>query len=508
MSEIINISYGQFSNCTTTHLYNFQESQVPYTKDAKLNHQLSTFLYRSATSTNGSSTANYYPRALLFDLRGGLGAFNKYEYAEEVPHLNMPVVNQQPQVGTQLQKNDYQKSLDQGKTDGSLLNTGNTKYWTDFNKLIYNPRSILTLPSYQHKYNDFGSNYNLPAQKFHTFSTGQHEFKSVESESLENFRYWLEKCDNLQGLQVGTTIDDSWSGFTTSMIELVQDEFFNNKENVWIYGQFNHALHRKGDKLSIIDKVSQIKSFVELYKSSSLFIPLSPDYNSSVINGLDTNSIWHTSSIPALFINSIWGINNQYLNQVNMLHMQENLLRGDEAKKIVNEVKLVGEGDATAGMNGLMMDIDLTKVRDLSTLTQHIPPQEMNLGVSKSCANARYINRNYIMNDKKESEAMGLSSSNDEDTPTNIYTNPYMSQFAKIDTFPNILTNKSSKFHIEFNIHNGIKEYLKTRKIIIQNLRLNLDDVIGDKAELVEDISNIISSYSSGFESDDDDYYD
>lgn len=500
MSEILNLSYGQYSNSTLTHLYNFQESQIPYTKDTKLNNQLSTFLYKSIA--NGS--ANYYPRALLFDLRGGLGALNKYEYSEEVPQLNMPVVNQQ-RVTTQLQKNEYQKSLDQGKTDGSLLNTGNTKYWTDYNKLIYNPKSVITLPSYQHQYDKFGSNYNLPAQKFDTFSTGKDEFKSIEVESMESFRYWLEKCDFLQGLQIGTTIDDSWSGVTTSMIEVVQDEFFNNKENIWIYGQYNHQLQR--EKPSIIHKVSQIKSFVELYKSLSLFIPLSPDYNSPMLSGLDTSSIWHTSCIPALFVNLIWGVNNQYVDQVNMLHMQENLLRGDEARKIVNEVKVIGERDV--GVSDMMMEVDLTKVRDLSTLTQQALKLEINLGISKSTENIRYINRNYVLQDKKKLDVSGNSiASNDDDVPTNVYTNPYMTKITEIDTFPNILQNKRDEFHIEFNVHNGIKDTLKPYKTTIDRLRLNLDDLIEDKAELVEDINNIILSYSSGFESDGDDYYD
>ncbi|KAI5969091.1 DML1 [Candida margitis] len=504
-SEILNLSYGQYSNNTTTHLYNFQESQVPYTKDTKLNHNLSTFLYKSVA--NGSGSANYYPRALLFDLRGGLGALNKYEYAEQVPHLDMPISNQQS-ANTQLQKNEYQISLDQGKTDGSLLNTGNTKYWTDYNKLIYNPKSVITLPSFQHEYNDLGSNYNLPAQKFDIYSTGVEEFKTIEVESVENFRYWLEKCDFLQGLQIGTSWNDSWGGFTTSMIEVVQDEFFNNKENIWIYGQVNQQ--SQAGNLPIMRRVSQIKSFIELYKSSSLFFPLSPDYNSSMLSDIDASSVWHTSCIPALFINSIWGINNQYIDQVNMLHMQENLLRGDEARKIVNEIKIVGEKDETA-LGDMMMDVDLTKVHDLlsAVVTQQSQEPEINLGISKPTENARYINKNCIVDNKDKLDGNGTRGGAEVDeVPTNVYKNPYMCQMAEIDTFPNILQNKHAKYHVEFNVHNGVKDLLKPYQTIIENLRLNLDDLIEDKGELVEDISNIISSYSSGFESDDDDYYD
>jgi len=522
MSEILNLSYGQYSNSTITHLYNFQESQIPYTKDTKLNHQLSTFLYKS--KPYGSTTANYYPRALLFDLRNGLGALNKYEYAEEIPQLNIPILNQSQQQQlqtTQLQKHEYQKSLDQGKADASLLHTGNTKYWTDYNKLIYNPKSIITLPSYQHQYNLYGLNFNLPRQKFDLYSTGITEFKSIGTESVEDFRYWLEKCDFLQGLQLGTTIDDSWSGFTTAMIEVIQDEFFNNKENVWIYGQYNHHEHHhlEQHRQSILYQVSQIKSFIELYKSLSLFIPLLPNYNSSMLSLLDTSSIWHTSCIPALFINLIWGVNNQYVDQVSMFHMQENLLRGDEARKIVNEVKIVGEGDSGGsgggtgvgtGVGGDLMDIDLTKVRDLTTLTQEARKPEISLGVSQSMENIRYINKNYIVRNKEDLNTNGNAMSIDDDDgiPTNVYTNPYMTQITNTDTFPNILQSKNDKFHIEFNVHNGIKDYLKPYKTTIERLKLNFNDLVEDKAELIEDISNIILSYSSGFESDDDDYYD
>lgn len=207
------------------------------------------------------------------------------------------------------------------------------------------------------------------------------------------------------------------------------------------------------------------------------------------------------------FVNLIWGVNNQYVDQVNMLHMQENLLRGDEARKIVNEVKVVGERDV--GVSDMMMEVDLSKVRDLSTLTQQALKLEINLGISNSTENIRYINKNYVLQDKKKLDVNGNSIAfNDDDVPTNVYTNPYMTKMTEIDTFPNILQNKHNKFHIEFNVHNGIKDTLKPYKTIIERLRLNLDGLIEDKAELVEDINNIILSYSSGFESDDDDYYD
>ena len=80
MSEIITLSYGLICNNTVTHLYNTQESLISYTPSSKPNHDLQVFLTRFK-----STSVSYSPRALIYDLRNGLGALNKYEYHETVP---------------------------------------------------------------------------------------------------------------------------------------------------------------------------------------------------------------------------------------------------------------------------------------------------------------------------------------------------------------------------------------------------------------------------------------
>ena len=80
MSEIITLSYGLICNNTVTHLYNTQESLISYTPSSKPNHDLQVFLTRFK-----STSVSYSPRALIYDLRNGLGALNKYEYHETLP---------------------------------------------------------------------------------------------------------------------------------------------------------------------------------------------------------------------------------------------------------------------------------------------------------------------------------------------------------------------------------------------------------------------------------------
>ena len=67
MGEVISLSFGQDSNHIITHLYNTQESLIPYTPDAIVKHDLQVFLSRFKSST--STSTSYSPRALIYDLR-------------------------------------------------------------------------------------------------------------------------------------------------------------------------------------------------------------------------------------------------------------------------------------------------------------------------------------------------------------------------------------------------------------------------------------------------------
>ncbi|KAI5952693.1 DML1 [Candida jiufengensis] len=469
MSEILNLSYGQYSNNITTHLYNYQESLIPYTNEQKQQQKndLNIFLYRSLQQ---NKTVNYYPRSIIFELRSGLGSLNKYEYSESMPNYDMNIINK-----PSITKNEYQKSLDTGNSNSNLLNVTNTKYWTDFNKLIYDPKSLITTPNYIHNYNQFGSHYNIPNLKYELFENGVEEFKNCETEVDENFRYWLEKCDFLQGLQVGTNLNDSWGGFTNSMIEFVQDEFFNSKGNFWIYGNF---LAKPKTSLS---KISEIKTFLECYKNSNLFFPIAPNLDSPLIE-LNKDSVWQTSCIPSIFINSIWGLNNSKDDPIKMYEFSSLITKGDESKKIINEIKIVDDGDFNQPIDINSFDIDNF---------ENLEPS-INLGISSSQIEVKYYSKNIITNQ--------IDMEIDE---TNIFNNPTITDILNVDTFPKVL--KTRQFHVEFNIHSGIKTYLKDHKKFLQRVRsLNTDT----KEEMIEDISNIISNYSTGFESEDDEFYD
>ena len=74
--------------------------------------------------------------------------------------------------------------------------------------------------------------------KYDSFNIGQEEFKACNNGNsgsgyddndnnklIENFRYFLEKTDRLQGLQLLTNLNDAWGGFTSEMLIDLIDEF-------------------------------------------------------------------------------------------------------------------------------------------------------------------------------------------------------------------------------------------------------------------------------------------
>lgn len=572
MSEIITLSYGLICNNTVTHLYNTQESLISYTPSSKPNHDLQVFLTRFK-----STSVSYSPRALIYDLRNGLGALNKYEYHETLPvDLNFSLLSTNTTAPTgaetgagnslesgynlkksRVEKNEYQQKLDQGVTDGSSLNVNNTKYWTDYNKLIYNPKSLTTVNNFVHNENNHesGYHYNFNSLKYDSFNIGQEEFKACNNgnggygyddndnnKSIENFRYFLEKTDRLQGLQLLTNLNDAWGGFTSEMLIDLIDEFFNNtssdKQNLWIYGIMNSTTLSEKTQ-SIRTKLSFIKTLIELTKQLSLIFPMNLNNSkdeswhnnySMLTDKYNSGSNWHQSSLYATFINSIWGLNNQLKNQISMTHLQNDIVKLNPNQKIINQIKIKqeksGNGDKQNQLFGSDLNQfnlkDIVNLKDLSNLGKSsdtsATQREINLGISKNAStntgNDAYHNfvQNRISSSTSQNEKMMKDKEQEQNGIINNYLNPYIDNIFQVETFPvDILKSSSNAINIstEFNVNDGLKSYLKPYIKLVSNIRNQQReylDIIEDKEELLEDLNNISQEYSYGYESDDEDY--
>lgn len=477
MQEVISLSCSQRSNHLLTHLYNEQESHIPYSKTAKLSHSNEVFLW----PVRAGGKSNYYPRSINIEYAGGFGFLGRYEYHE--PKIDLSSLEIAPQsTSARIEKNDYQQKLDAGATtDSSLLNVENTKYWTDYNKLIYRPDSLVELENFQHPH---GTHKHFQKSTFRDFHYGDNELKLVYDACEDTFRKNLEGLDNIQGISFFTEIDTAWGGFTNELIVQLRDEYFNNgvnsKYNLWTYGLCSPQEN----------PLTRIKSVVELAKSSTLLFPLSHIGDNSFLTGeFNKSSLWHQGAIHSLFVNSIWGLNCQIESPVRMAEIEANVHQGFSKRNIVNEIALAEQKKPDLSF-GIVQDVNIMDMY-LGQQAEKPPKTADRLDLGITTDSSRRIGKKAI-----------VAKSHLDVGDSQLYVCPSMSHITKLDTFPSII---DKDYQVEFGQSGEFKDILKNYQAIIKRVRLPAHlDIIGDKAELIEDISTLMEEYTTGYEDESD----
>ena len=132
------------------------------------------------------------------------------------------VQRQQP-----IQPSAYQESLDAGLAPPELT-TDTVRYWSDFNRVFFHPRSIVQLNEYE---------LNSTVMPFEKWHMGEELFSSLDKEHDivdRDLRTFVEEADHMQGFQIMTSIDDAWGGFATKYVECLRDEY--GKTPIWVWG--------------------------------------------------------------------------------------------------------------------------------------------------------------------------------------------------------------------------------------------------------------------------------
>lgn len=139
----------------------------------------------------------------------------------------------------------YQQSLDTGNLeDTTSLSTSTVKYWSDFNRVFYHPRSIIQL-------SDFELNSSL--MPFDRWDEGDTLFASIDKEHDvldRDLRFFAEECDRMQAIQIMTSIDDAWGGFGAQYLERLEDEYGKTARLVW-----GIAAGRGGDNVNPLEQL-------------------------------------------------------------------------------------------------------------------------------------------------------------------------------------------------------------------------------------------------------------
>ena len=128
---------------------------------------------------------------------------------------------------TAVQQSAYQQSLEQG-VEPPQLTTESVRYWSDFNRVYFHPKSIIQLNEYE---------LNSTLMPFENWSAGDELFSSLDKEHDlldRDLRPFVEEADQMQGIQVMTGVDDAWGGFTARYVDRLRDEY--GKSAIWVCG--------------------------------------------------------------------------------------------------------------------------------------------------------------------------------------------------------------------------------------------------------------------------------
>ncbi|KAI1311000.1 tubulin domain-containing protein [Xylaria venustula] len=297
MREIITLQLGQQSNYIATHFWNTQESYFTYGADQEESPVDHDVHFRPGLGADGTET--FMPRTVIYDLKGGFGTLKRlnalYDLSQDAEASSLwpgqaVVHRQQP-----IEASAYQESLDSGQPPPEL-NTSTVRYWSDFNRVFYHPKSIVQLSEYE---------LNSTIMPFEKWHMGEELFGSLDKEHDlldRDLRPFAEEADHMQGIQIMTGLDDAWGSFAAKYVERIRDEY--GKTPVWVFGaqEPKTGLPREKRLLKLVNKA---RALAELSAQASLVVPLSmPEGSLPSTIQLDPSSPWHISALFAATIES------------------------------------------------------------------------------------------------------------------------------------------------------------------------------------------------------------
>ncbi|KAI4174028.1 MAG: hypothetical protein LQ343_002591 [Gyalolechia ehrenbergii] len=299
MHEIVTLQLGNRANYLATHFWNAQESYFNYDAEnepSTIDHNIH---FRPGKGPSGEDT--YTPRTLIYDLKGGFGSLRKwgglYDQGDAEDDLkNLWAGSVVKQQDAPIAQSEYQKALDEGVEEPPKLSTKTVRYWSDFTRVFYHPRSIIQINDYE-----LGSAI-LP---FEQWSSGEDLFRNLDREHDlldRDVRPWAEECDQMQGIQTFASADDAWGGFAARYIESLRDEY--GKTPLWFWGLEEDVRQSQRTK-QLLRTVNIAQSLQAISTTGSMYVPLAvPSYLPPYVR-VDQTSQWHISGLLSIAVESM-----------------------------------------------------------------------------------------------------------------------------------------------------------------------------------------------------------
>ncbi|CEP60183.1 Dml1p LALA0_S01e04896g [Lachancea lanzarotensis] len=342
MREVISISASHRANHVLTQFYNGQEQLLQATNNV---NEPGVFL--NPVVDRISKTVSYSPRALLWDARNGVGSLGLHEY--ETGHDYYFDPDRKPEEATQkgvqviqthqrIPKSEYQTAID---SNGRLpeLTDANTKYWSDYTKLVFGSSNLSSLKDWYHNVED----PSLPDFQdqnqayFNNYEVGYNEFKSNYSTEFldEKFHWQLESCDGLQGINLVSELDNGWGGFSSSLLLEVRDELPKTDIITWGFNKDDALTLQKpvrSSKTNFDLICNKIRSTISLVRDSELFFPL---YSNP------QQSLWQSAGAATLLFDAVNSVSSNRVPEDRVLFGQivAMLTQGETRQNVVSQLE-------------------------------------------------------------------------------------------------------------------------------------------------------------------------
>jgi hypothetical protein len=199
-------------------------------------------------------------------LKGGFGSMQKYNKLFNSSDDGGSTWDQGiNRIDRSVSKSQYQYELDRMESENdpnisldvlqSLDSTVNN--WSDYNRIYYHPKSINPIVTHQ---------MDNEITPFDNYTIGRQAYQENEKEMdifEDNFRFFVEECDNLQGFQILTDVDDAFGGFTEGLLNNIRDEF--QKTPIMTYGLSDSHAQYRTDVSGIYNLLTEEKELTSFF---------------------------------------------------------------------------------------------------------------------------------------------------------------------------------------------------------------------------------------------------
>lgn len=298
MREIVTLQVGSFANFVGSHFWNFQDELLGLATDPHADpvfrnqHTNMDVLYRTGETQRGD--VSYTPRMVSVDFQGSLGSMSsRGTLYNEISPADSDVITWSGGVSTQAsephKKNLFlQRLYEEEEENATPMNDVNgggensshreihdrdvvenlesvVKYWTDYSKVHYHPRSLYEFTGLW-----------MDSQEFDNYGIGRDAIsEGFRGEEInERLRFFVEECDHIQGFQF--VVDDSggFSAAAADLLETIADEYGNIP--VLLYsvrspGSYTNPMSRKQ---AVSRDLHDAVSFSKLSSFCKMIVPI------------------------------------------------------------------------------------------------------------------------------------------------------------------------------------------------------------------------------------------